>query len=96
MLTIYASWSLKPGYYQVRFNKNDGTGKWRTLGFECGASAKLNTLAGLGWERDGYTFKGWGSNKANADVGKVWKLDGAWVKDATAEGKTLSIYAIWE
>ena len=95
-LTAYASWSIKPGFYQIRFNKNDGTGKWRTLGFECGASAKLNTIAGLGWERDGYKFKGWGSNKANADAGKVWKTDGAWVKDATAEGKTLSIYAIWE
>ena len=95
-LTVYASWSLKPGYYQVRFNKNDGTGKWRTLGFECGASAKLNTITGLGWTRAGHPFKGWGSNKANADAGKVWKLDGAWVKDATAEGKTLSIYAIWE
>ncbi len=95
-LTIYSSWSLKPGYYQIRFNKNDGTGKWRTLGFECGASAKLNTIAGLGWEREDYDFLGWGSNKANADAGKVWKLDGAWLKDATAEGKTLSIYAIWE
>ncbi len=96
MLTVYASWSLKPGYYQVRFNKNDGTGKWRTLGFECGVSSKLNTIAGLGWTRAGHPFKGWGSNKANADAGKVWKTDGAWVKDATAEGKTLSIYAIWE
>ena len=96
MLTIYASWSLKPGFYQIRFNKNDGTGKWRTLGFECGASAKLNTIAGLGWEREGHAFKGWASNKANADAGKVWKLDGAWVKDVTAEGKTLSIYALWE
>ena len=96
MLTVYASWTLKPGYYQIRFNKNDGSGKWRTLGFECGASAKLNTIAGLGWEISGMVFRGWGSNKANADAGKVWKTDGAWVKDATAEGKTLSIYAIWQ
>ncbi len=95
-LTVYAAWGLKPGYYEIRFNKNDGTGKWRTLGFQCGASAKLSTIAGLGWERGGYTFRGWSSNKANADAGKVWKTDGAWVKDATAEGKTLSIYAIWE
>ena len=94
-LLIYASWTLKPGYYQIRFNKNDGTGKWRTLGFECGASAKLNSIAGLGWERDGYMFRGWGSNAANAAAGKVWKLDGAWIRDVTAEGKTLSIYAIW-
>ena len=95
-LTVYASWSLKPGYYQVRYNKNDGTGKWRTLGFECGVSGKLNTIAGLGWTRAGHPFKGWASNKANADAGKVWKADGAWVKDATAESKTLSIYAIWQ
>ena len=91
----YARWQLKDGCYQIRFNKNDGSGKWRTLGFECGVSTKLSSIAALGWERDGCTFKGWGSNKANADAGKVWKADGAWVKDATAEGKTLSIYAIW-
>ena len=96
MLTVYASWTLKPGFYQVRFNKNDGTGKWRTLGFQCGASVKLNTIAGLGWTRAGHPFKGWATSKANADAKKVWKTDGAWVKDATAEGKTLSIYAIWQ
>ena len=95
-LTAYASWTLKPGYYQIRFNKNDGTGKWRTLGFECGATAKLNTIAGLGWERPGHTFFGWASNKANADAGNLWKIDGAWIKDVTSEGKTLSIYAMWE
>ena len=95
ILDVYASWSLKPGYYQVRFNKNDGTGKWRTLGFQRDTSAKLNTIAGLGWERAGYEFVGWASNKANADAGKVWKNDGAWIKNVTDEGKTLSIYAIW-
>ena len=96
VLTVYAVWALKPGFYQIRFNKNDGTGKWRTLGFECDKSTKLSTIAGLGWERPGYQFKGWASNKANADAGKVWKPDGAWVTNATAEGRTLSIYAIWE
>ncbi len=95
-LTVYARWELKPGYYQIRFNKNDGTGKWRTLGFECGKSTKLSTIAGLGWERDGWSMLGWGSNKANAEAGKIWKTDGAWVKDVISEGKTLSIYAIWE
>jgi len=95
-LPVYARWALKPGYYQIRFNKNDGTGKWRTLGFEIGASTKLSTIAGLGWERPGYTFVGWASNAANAAAGKVWKTDGEWVKNAAAEGRTLSIYAIWE
>jgi len=96
MLPAYARWALKPGYYQIRFNKNDGTGKWRTLGFQVDASTKLSTIAGLGWERPGYTFKGWASNAANAAAGKVWKTDGEWVKNAAAEGRTLSIYAIWE
>ena len=96
VLTVYAVWALKPGYYQIRFNKNDGSGRWRTLGFECDKSTKLSTIAGLGWERPDYTFKGWASNKANADAGKVWKPDGAWVTNATAEGKTLSVYAVWD
>ena len=96
VLTVYAVWALKPGYYQIRFNKNDGGGKWRTLGFACDKSTKLSTIAGLGWERPGYRFRGWASNKANADAGKVWKPDGEWVTNATAEGRTLSIYAIWE
>ena len=96
VLTVYAVWELKPGYYQIRFNKNDGTGRWRTLGFQVDASTKLSTISALGWELPGYAFKGWGSNKANADAGKVWKQDGEWVTNATAEGRTLSIYAIWE
>ena len=96
ILTVYAVWELKPGYYQIRFNKNDGTGRWRTLGFQLGASTKLSTIAGLGWERPGYKFVGWASNAANADAGKVWKTDGEWIKNAAAEGRTLSIYAIWE
>ncbi len=95
-LLVYARWQLKEGYYQMRFNKNDGTGKWRSLGFECGKISKISTIAALGWEREGCTFLGWASNKANAEAGKVWKTDGAWVTDATAEGKTLSIYALWE
>ena len=96
VVTVYAVWELKPGYYQIRFNKNDGTGKWRSLGFQRDASTKLSSIAALGWERPGKRFRGWASNKANADAGKVWKPDAAAVKNAAAEGKTLSIYAIWE
>ena len=96
VLTVYAVWVLKPGYYQIRFNKNDGTGRWRTLGFQCDTSTKLSTIAALGWERPGYTFVGWASSKANADAGKVWKTDGEWVKNVAVEGRTLSVYAVWD
>ena len=89
-------WELKPSYYQIRFNKNDGTTKWRSLGFAVDVSTKLSTIKGLGWSVSGKTFKGWATSKANADAKKVWKMDGATVKNAAAEGKTLSIYAIWQ
>ena len=96
VLTVYAVWELKPGYYQIRFNKNDGTGKWRALGYEYGVSTKLPTVKALDWTVSGKRFKGWATSAANASAGKAWKSDGAAVSTAAAEGKTLSIYAIWE
>ena len=96
VLTAYAVWALKPGYYQIRYNKNDGTGKWRALGYEYGVSTKLPTVKALGWTVSGKKFKGWATSAANASAGKVWKTDGAAVSTAAAEGKTLSIYAIWQ
>ena len=96
VITVYAVWELKPGYYQIRYNKNDGTGKWRALGYEYGVSTKLPTIKALNWTVSGKTFKGWATSAANASAGKVWKTDGAAVSTAAAEGKTLSIYAIWE
>jgi len=95
-LMAYARWELTPGYYQIRFNKNDGSGKWRSLGFKLDASTRLSTIGALGWEREGYAFLGWASNASNAAAGKIWKGDGEWIKNVTAEGKTLSIYAVWQ
>ena len=95
-LTAYAVWALKPGFYQVRYNKNDGTGKWRSLGYEYGVSTKLSTVKALGWSVSGKTFKGWATSAANASAGKVWKADGAAVSTAADAGKTVGIYAIWQ
>ena len=96
VLTVYAVWELKPGYYQIRFNKNDGSGKWRTLGFEYGVTTKLPSIAALGWEREGHKFDFWASSKANADAGRMWRYEIATVATAAAEGKTLSVYAVWD
>ena len=95
-LTVYAIWQLTAGYYQIAFHKNDGTGKWRSLGYQYGKSTKLPTCVnGLGWGRSGYVFKGWATSEANAKAGKIWKADGAWVSTAAAKGKTLNVYAVW-
>ena len=96
VLTAYAVWELKPGFYQIRFNKNDGSGKWRALGFECGVPTKLPSIAALGWKREGHSFDFWASSKANADAGYMWRNDGETVSSAAAEGKTLSVYAVWD
>ncbi len=101
VLTAYAVWALKPGYYQIRFNKNDGSGRWRTLGFEYGAKTRLPTCGnGLGWTREGYEFAGWSLGAVNAAAGGVkwmkWKDDWAYVSTPTTAGRTISIYAIWE
>ena len=96
-LTVYAIWRLKSDYYEIRFNKNDGTGKWRALGYEYGKSTALPSCdAGLGWTRAGYTFGGWATSAANAEALKVWKADKASVSTAAAKGKTLTVYAIWK
>ena len=96
VLTVYAVWALKPGFYQIRFNKNDGSGKWRTLGFEYGVSTKLPSIDALGWARQGHSFDFWASSKANADAGRMWRYGNATVATAAAEGKTLSVYAVWD
>jgi len=98
LLKIYAIWTLTPGYYSIRFNKNDGSGAWRELGYEYGKNTTLPTIeAGLGWGCPGYTFVGW-RTKSEIDKGgtKIWLKDKGVTKTPVAAGKTLSIYAIWE
>ena len=98
LLRVYAIWTLKEGFYSIRFNKNDGSGKWRELGYEYGKNTTLPTIEnGLGWGRPGYTFVGW-RTKTEIDKGgtKIWLKDKGVTKTPIAAGKTLSIYAIWE
>ena len=97
LLKVYAIWTLTEGYYTIRFNKNDGTGAWRELGYEYGKNTTLPTIEnGLGWGRPGYIFVGW-RTKAEIDKGgsKIWLKDKGVTKTPIAAGKTLSIYAIW-
>ena len=97
LLQIYAIWKLTPGYYSIRFNKNDGTGKWRELGYKYGDNTTLPTIAnGLQWSRAGYRFGGWATSAANAANGIVWRGDKGVTRTPVAAGKTLNLYAIWK
>ena len=85
-----------PKTYSIRFNKNDGTGTVSTEKFLCGIDEQLPALKnGLGWARNGFVFKGWATSLANANAGKIWKSDWAYVTDAAAVGKTLDVWAVW-
>jgi hypothetical protein len=97
LIQIYAIWKLTSGYYSIRFNKNDGTGKWRELGYKYGDNTTLPTIAnGLQWSRAGYKFGGWATSAANATKGIVWRGDKGVTRTPVAAGKTLNVYAIWK
>ena len=96
-VTVYARWSLDPNAYLIRFHKCDGTGLTREVGFVYGTSTALPTCAGgLGWKNDSGIFKGWATSIENATKGIVWQKDSAAVSTATAKGKTMDVYAVWE
>ncbi len=92
-LTVYASWAVASDSYAIQFNKNDGSGKWRSVGFKHGVKTQLSSIAALGWDRSdtGYAFVGWSTNPK----GSVWKGDRGVVASPVAKGKVLQVYAIW-
>lgn len=93
VLTVYASWAVASDSYAIQFNKNDGSGKWRSVGFKHGVKTQLSSLAALGWDRSdtGYAFVGWSTNPK----GSIWKSDRGVVASPVAKGKVLQVYAIW-
>ena len=99
-LNVYAVWELDYGYYQIRFNKNDGSGAWRTVAFPYGADKTLPSCkGGLGWTNDGYAFVGWSISAAKAGdpskASNIWKPDQCTVSQPVEPGTTLDVYASW-
>ena len=69
----------------------------KAQGFGYGVKTRLPSLKnGLYWARDGFTFKGWASSKANADAGTIWRGDWAYVSTAASVGQVLNVWAVWE
>ena len=100
VLDVWAVWGVAPGYYAIRFNKNDGSGAWRTVAFQHGKTKALPSCAkGLGLTRSGYAFVGWSMSAAKANApgvpSNIWKPDQALVASPVASGKVLDVYAAW-
>lgn len=99
-LNVYAIWDLDYGYYQIRFNRNDGSGAWRTVAFPYGTDKTLPSCkGGLGWTNDGYAFVGWSVSAAKAadpsKASNIWKPDQCAVAQPVEPGETLDVYAAW-
>ncbi|MCR5414056.1 MAG: leucine-rich repeat protein [Kiritimatiellae bacterium] len=94
IVNLYAVWAKN---YTIVFNKGDGSGVKSSQTFPYGYSRRLPAIKnGLHWERTGFKFKGWATSEAKAKAGTVWKANWSLVSNATAAGKTLNVYGVWE
>lgn len=84
--TIYARWA-KPAY-KIQFLANGGTGTMAVQKMKYGKAAKLKANK---FKRKGHVFVGWSKTKN----GKVVYANKKAVKNLTAKGGTVKLYAQW-
>lgn len=85
-MTLYAHWANKS--YKVQFVANGGKGKMSAQKMTYGKAAKLNANK---FRRPGYVFLGWAKKKNGAVAFTNKKA----VKNLTATGGTVKLYAKW-
>ncbi len=85
-VTLYAIW--KPNTYKVAFYANGGTGIMSAQSMTYNNAAYLKNNA---FKRTGYTFLGW----AKSPTGAVVYKNGKAVKNLSASGATIKLYAKW-
>ena len=85
-VTLYAKWAKSS--YKVKFVANGGKGKMAAQKFAYGKAKKLSKNK---FNRSGWTFLGWAKSKS----GKVAYKNAAAVKNLTAKGGTVPLYAKW-
>ena len=87
-VTYYAEWMANK--YKIKFNKNGGKGKMKTLSATYGKLVKLTANA---FKKSRYKFAGWAKTKK----GRVVYKNKAKVKNLTTKsGKTITLYAVWK
>ena len=92
-MSLYPVWSMKSGYYVLRFNANDGSGRMWSVGFQYGVATSIPKIAtGFCWTRPGYTFKGWSTSAGSTAVAYA---DNATVTTAAKAGEKVDLYAVW-
>ena len=87
-VTLYAQWAAEPGYYNVTYNANGGTGSYVAADIAEGTEYKVLTLTETGISRPGYTFTGWNTQP---DGGGTEYAPG----DTFTIGSNVTLYAQW-
>ena len=90
-VTLYAAWAKAE--YNVVFDASGGRGKMPRQTFTYGESQNLRKNKFI---RKGYVFAGWAIRDPLATVGKVAYKDGQKVKNLSADGRTVRLYAVWK
>ena len=103
-ITLYAVWKAKT--VNVTFNKNDGSGDTASQSFTYGASGNrfgYNTDGSYkwgnsgqfgGWDRTGYTLKGW-STSSNASLATYSTYSGVADGWINSNSPSITLYAVW-
>lgn len=91
VLDLFARWRLMPGYYEIRFFANDGTGRFRDCAFSVNCSSPLPQPLDNGWCRMNHVFKGW----RNVE-GQMCNNPRVMVANPETSEARLDLYAEWE
>lgn len=86
VVDLYATWTMNPRYYAVRFNPNGGADDAYVQDIERGVETALTPNR---FTRTGYGFANWTNATGTAYA------DGAKVTDLAAENETNDLYAAW-
>ena len=90
VVDLYATWTMNPRYYAVRFNPNSGEGEAYVQDIECGVATALTSNR---FARTGYGFAGWAAAEGSGST--VVYTHGQIVTDLASEGETNDLYAVW-
>ena len=90
VVDLYATWTMNPRYYVVRYNPNGGAGTPYVQDIECGVATALTAN---GFTRTGYGFAGWAVAESSGST--VVYTNGQIVTDLADEGETNNLWAVW-
>ena len=90
-VTLYAVWAK--AQYKVVFDASGGRGK---MPVQTCAYGKAQKLCANKFTRKGYVFAGWAIRDPLATVPKIAYKNGQAVKNLSADGRTVKLYAVWK